>query len=218
MFLSAELVVSIQNWSRGCDWIETVVNIFFCQIHVPTKMSQKAPLPPSPTVEITHVTKLTCSDLNQIGGDKTERPPQGMGPNSGPATAQNLVVQFDGEICSGVLVEIASDDFPQQKKLENLVPNFAGSSPPISPKTSPTSLWKSLVLTNFPHITYFPCDPVQSQHAFLACVVVTQPRPSYASFDSLLPILSMNSIMILWLPLIHNFSVLTSFLMLMRGL
>ena len=35
----------------------------------------------------------------------------------------------------------------QQKKLENLLPNFAGSSPPISPKTSPTSLWKSLVLT-----------------------------------------------------------------------
>ena len=40
----------------------------------------------------------------------------------------------------------ASDDFPQQKKLENLLPNFAGSSPPISPKTSPTSLWTSLVL------------------------------------------------------------------------
>ena len=39
----------------------------------------------------------------------------------------------------------ASDDFPQ-KKLENLLPNFAGSSAPISPKTSPTSLWKSLVL------------------------------------------------------------------------
>ena len=36
--------------------------------------------------------------------------------------------------------------FPQQKKLENLLPNFAGSSPRISPKTSPTSLWKSLVL------------------------------------------------------------------------
>ena len=35
----------------------------------------------------------------------------------------------------------------QQKKLENILPNFAGSSPPISPKTSPTSLWKSLVLT-----------------------------------------------------------------------
>ena len=65
----------------------------------------------------------------------------------GPATTQNLVVTFDGEICGGVLVENASDDFPQQKKLENLLPNFAGSSPPISPKTSPTSLWKSLVLT-----------------------------------------------------------------------
>ena len=46
----------------------------------------------------------------------------------------------------GVLVEKASDDFPQQRKLENLLPNFAGSSPPISPKTSPTSLWKSLLL------------------------------------------------------------------------
>ena len=45
------------------------------------------------------------------------------------------------------MVENASDDFPQQKELENILPNFAGSSPPISPKTSPTSLWKSLVLT-----------------------------------------------------------------------
>ena len=70
-----------------------------------------------------------------------------MGPFLGPATTQNLVVNFDGEICGGVLVENASDDFPQQKKLENLLPNFAGSSPPISPKTSPTSLWKSLLLT-----------------------------------------------------------------------
>ena len=35
-------------------------------------------------------------------------------------------------------MENVSDNFPQ--------PNFAGSSPPISPKTSPTSLWKSLVL------------------------------------------------------------------------
>ena len=66
----------------------------------------------------------------------------------GPATTQNLVVKFDGEICGGVLVENASDDFPQQMKLENILPNFAGSSPPISPKTSPTSLWKSLVLKN----------------------------------------------------------------------
>ena len=62
--------------------------------------------------------------------------------------AQNLVVKFDGEICGGALVENASDDFPQQKKLENRLPNFAGSSPPISPKTSPTSLWKSVVLTS----------------------------------------------------------------------
>ena len=62
-----------------------------------------------------------------------------------PATTQNLVVKFDGEICGGVLVENASDDFPQQKKLKNLLPNFAGSSPPISPKASPTSLWKALV-------------------------------------------------------------------------
>ena len=60
---------------------------------------------------------------------------------------QNLVVKF-GEICGGGLVENASDGFPQQKKLENLLPNFAGSWPPISPKTSPTSLWKSLVLMN----------------------------------------------------------------------
>ena len=64
----------------------------------------------------------------------------------GPATTQNLIVKFDGEIRGGVSVENASDDFPQQKKLENLLPNFAKSSPPISPKTPPTSLWKSLVL------------------------------------------------------------------------
>ena len=68
----------------------------------------------------------------------------------GPATARNLVVKFDGEISGGVLVENASDELPQQKKLENLLPNFAGSSPAISPKTSPTSLWKSLVLTYEP--------------------------------------------------------------------
>ena len=64
----------------------------------------------------------------------------------GPATIQNLVVKFDGEISGGVLVENASDDFPQQKKLENLLPNFAGGSLPTLPKASPTSLWKSLVL------------------------------------------------------------------------
>ena len=34
----------------------------------------------------------------------------------GPATSQNLVVKFDGEICGGVLVENASDDFPSKKK------------------------------------------------------------------------------------------------------
>ena len=68
-------------------------------------------------------------------------------PFLGSATTKNLVVKFDGEICGGVLVENVSDDFPQQKRLENLLPNFAGSSPPISPKTSPTSLWKSPVLT-----------------------------------------------------------------------
>ena len=45
-------------------------------------------------------------------------------------------------------VENASDNSPQQMKLENLLPDFAGSSPPISPKTSPTSLWKSLVLNS----------------------------------------------------------------------
>ena len=42
-------------------------------------------------------------------------------PVIGPATIQNLVVKCDGEICGGVLVENASDDFPQQKKLENLL-------------------------------------------------------------------------------------------------
>ena len=32
----------------------------------------------------------------------------------GPATTQNLVVKFDGEICGGVLVENASDVFPSK--------------------------------------------------------------------------------------------------------
>ena len=57
---------------------------------------------------------------------------------------------LDCLICGGVLVENVSDDFPQQiKKIENIFPNFPGSSPTISPKTSPTSLWKSLVLSYF---------------------------------------------------------------------
>ena len=33
----------------------------------------------------------------------------------GPATTQNLVVKFDGEICGGVLVENSSDDFPSKR-------------------------------------------------------------------------------------------------------
>ena len=33
----------------------------------------------------------------------------------GPATTQNLVVKFDGEICGGVLVENASDNFPSKR-------------------------------------------------------------------------------------------------------
>ena len=33
----------------------------------------------------------------------------------GPATTQNLVVKFDGEIYGGVLVEYASDDFPSKR-------------------------------------------------------------------------------------------------------
>ena len=41
-------------------------------------------------------------------------------------------MKFDGEICGGVLVENASDDFPQQKKLENLLPNFAGLRGPAA--------------------------------------------------------------------------------------
>ena len=36
-------------------------------------------------------------------------------PILGPATTQNLVVKFDGEICGGVLVENASDDFPSKR-------------------------------------------------------------------------------------------------------
>ena len=34
----------------------------------------------------------------------------------GNATTQNLVVKFDGEICGGVSVEKASDNFPPKKK------------------------------------------------------------------------------------------------------
>ena len=33
----------------------------------------------------------------------------------GPATTQNLVVKFDGEICGGVLVENASANFPSKR-------------------------------------------------------------------------------------------------------
>ena len=33
----------------------------------------------------------------------------------GPAATQKLVVKFDGEICGGVLVENASDDFPSKR-------------------------------------------------------------------------------------------------------
>ena len=36
------------------------------------------------------------------------------GKKLGPVTTQNLVVKFDGEICGGVLVENASDDFPSK--------------------------------------------------------------------------------------------------------
>ena len=40
---------------------------------------------------------------------------------------------------------------PSKRSSQNLLPNFARSSPTISPKTSPTSLWKSLVLTICEH-------------------------------------------------------------------
>ena len=36
-------------------------------------------------------------------------------PSLGPATTQNVVVKFDGEICGGVLVEDASDYFPSKR-------------------------------------------------------------------------------------------------------
>ena len=82
-------------------------------------------------------------------GKERKRTQQKQTRNSlGPGTTQNLVVKFDGDISGGVLVENASDDFPEQKKLENLLPNLAGSSPPISPATSSTSLWKSLALNS----------------------------------------------------------------------
>ena len=112
-------------------------------------MSQKAPLPTSPSIEITHVSKLTWySDLHQ----------------------------------------------DRRRNIKD------------STRNGP----------NYPHMNHSPCDAVQLQHAFLACNVVTQPRPSYASFDFYLPILDLSSTMILWLSLVHNFSVLTPFLTLMR--
>ena len=40
---------------------------------------------------------------------------QRKNPNVGPATTQNLVVKFDGEIYGGVLVENASDNFPSKR-------------------------------------------------------------------------------------------------------
>ena len=43
-------------------------------------------------------------------------------------------------------MENASDDFPSKRSPKISFSGFAGSSPPISPKTSPTTLWKSLVL------------------------------------------------------------------------
>ena len=75
-------------------------------------------------------------------------------------------------------MENVSDDFPQQKKLENLLPNFAGSSPPISPKTSPTSLWKSLVLTilvNSKQVTQ-----VAKAHDFFDLCKVGQTTPNFS--------------------------------------
>ena len=36
----------------------------------------------------------------------------------------------------------------KEARRSRLLPSFAGSSPPMSPKNSPTSLWKSLVLTS----------------------------------------------------------------------
>ena len=44
-----------------------------------------------------HVPRMTCQFL-------------------GPATTQNLVVKFDGEICGGVLVKNVSDDFSPAKE------------------------------------------------------------------------------------------------------
>ena len=39
-----------------------------------------------------------------------------LAPSLGPAPPQNLVVKFDGDICGGVLVENASDNFPPAKE------------------------------------------------------------------------------------------------------
>ena len=107
-------------------------------------------------------TKANSPSLSQNSPSLAQNSVSPLFRNIGPATTQNLAVKFDGEICGGVLVENASDDFPQQKRLENLLPNFAGSSPPISPKTSPTSLWKSLVLRNSTLETVFRPFPISA--------------------------------------------------------
>ena len=54
-----------------------------------------------------------------------------FGYSIGPATTQNLAVKFDGEICGGVLVENASDDFPSKRSSK--------ISFQTSPEVSPTN-------------------------------------------------------------------------------
>ena len=90
----------------------------------------------------------------------------------GPATTQNLVVKLMVKFAVEFWWKMLLTIFPSKRSSKNLLPNFAGSSPPISPKTSPTSLWKSLVLKfprgsedlpHFPHFRRIGFEPLISK-------------------------------------------------------
>ena len=75
--------------------------------------------------------------------------------------------------------------FSQQKQLENLLPNFAGSSPPISPKTSPTSLWKSLVLMYWTEMGQNGPNDQFGQNDLIPNRILASARPNFGLFWSI---------------------------------
>ena len=80
----------------------------------PHPFTWKTPTPP----EISGLKSLGLGSffVPDWGGGSADFIFMGAGIFLGPATTQNLVVKFDGEICGGVLVENASDDFPPAKE------------------------------------------------------------------------------------------------------